>query len=211
MILNPALKAPLVRTLHLLVHIGSLLPLLWLIFVALPQGRLGGDPVQGLTHFLGKGAIHLLYLTLAVSPLARTLKVGQLLRLRRPLGLWSFAWASLHFLVWLALDLQFHWLLIGDEILQRGYLLLGFVMWLVLLALAVTSIPRLMRAMKRHWKRLHSFIYLAAILAPIHFWWSVKSGWIEPLIYLLVALFLLWLRYEQILRPFKRSSSSIRK
>lgn len=206
MAINPALKLPIARSLQVLVHVGAFLPLLWLIFIALPQGRLGGDPVQGLTHFLGKGAIHLLYLTLCVSPLARKLKIGQLLRLRRPLGLWCFVWASFHFYVWLELDLQFHWALIGEEIIRRGYLLLGFVMWLVLLALAITSIPRLMRAMKRHWKRLHSFIYLTAILAPIHFWWSVKSGWIEPLLYLLVALFLLWLRYERVFRPLARST-----
>lgn len=207
--INPALKLPLARSLHILVHVGSLLPLLWLIFIALPQGRLGGDPVQGLTHFLGKGAIHLLYLTLCVSPLARALKIGQLLRSRRPLGLWCFAYASLHFYVWLALDLQFHWTMIGEEIIQRGYLLLGFIIWLVLLALAITSVPRLMRAMKRYWKRLHSFIYLTAILAPIHYWWSVKSGWIEPLLYLLVAFYLLGLRYRQVFRP--RAGSAVRK
>lgn len=201
--INPAIKLPLARSLQLLVHIGAILPLIWLVFVGLPEGRLGGDPVQGLIHYLGKGAIHLLYLTLLVSPLARKLKVAQLVRLRRPLGLWCFVWASLHFYIWMALDLQFYWTLIGSEIVQRKYLLLGFAIWLILLALAVTSIPRLMRAMRRSWKRLHSFIYLAAILAPIHFWWSVKSGWIEPMLYLVVALLLLWLRYEQILRRLR--------
>lgn len=200
--LSPSIKRPLVRGLQLLVHLGALLPLVWLILVALPQGRLGGDPVQGLTHYLGMGAIRLLYLTLCVSPLARRLKVGQLMRLRRPLGLWCFVWASLHFYVWLALDLQFYWALIGTEIVQRKFLLLGFAMWLILLAQAITSIPRLMRAMKRNWRRLHSLIYPVALMAPIHFWWSVKSGWIEPLLYFLMALLLLWLRYEQILRPF---------
>lgn len=202
--INPAIKLLLARSLHVLVHVGALLPLVWLVLVALPQGLLGGDPVQGLTHYLGKGAIHLLYLTLCVSPLARRLKLGQLMRLRRPLGLWCFVWASLHFYVWIALDLQFYWSLIGAEIVQRTFLLVGFTVWLILLALAVTSIPRLMRAMRRHWRRLHSLIYPAAVLAPIHFWWSVKSGWIEPLLYLLAALLLLWLRYGQILMLFRR-------
>lgn len=200
----PKRKLIVAKTLQVAVHIGSLLPLIWL-FLAIPQGKLGGDPVQELTHFLGKGAIHLLYLTLAVTPVAKWLKMGQLIRLRRPLGLWCFAWASLHFSVWIVLDLQFYWSLIGEEILERNYLLVGFSAWLILLALAVTSIPRIMRAMKTRWKKLHNWIYLVAVLAPIHFMWSVKSGLIEPGIYLAVAVFLLWLRRDRLLRPMRRS------
>ncbi|MGQ9426804.1 protein-methionine-sulfoxide reductase heme-binding subunit MsrQ [Gilvimarinus sp. F26214L] len=196
-------KTTLPRTLHILVHLGSLAPLLWLLLAGLPGGRLGGDPVQELTHFLGKGAIHLLYLTLAVTPLARALKLGRLLRLRRPLGLWCFAWASLHFAVWLVLDLQFYWGLIGQEIVERNYLLVGFAAWLILLALAVTSIPRLMRAMKQRWKTLHSWIYVVAILAPVHYLWAVKSGVVQPGLYLLVAVGLLWLRRDRILLPLR--------
>jgi sulfoxide reductase heme-binding subunit YedZ len=195
-------KPLIARTLHLAVHLGSLLPLVWL-FLAIPQGRLGGDPVQELTHFLGKGAIHLLYLSLCVTPLARTLRMGQLLRLRRPLGLWCFAYASLHFAVWIVLDLQFYWGLIGQEIVERNYLLVGFLAWVILLALAITSIPRIMRAMKTRWKKLHNWIYLVAVLAPIHFLWSVKSGIIEPGIYLAIALFLLWLRRDRLLKPIR--------
>jgi len=192
------------RALQVLVHLGSLAPLLWLLFVALPGGLLGGDPVKELTHFLGKGAIHLLYLSLCVTPLARWLRFGALLRVRRPLGLWCFAWASLHFFVWLSLDLQFYWSLIGSEIVERTYLLVGFAAWLILLALAITSVPRLMRAMKQRWKTLHSFIYVVAILAPVHYLWAVKSGILQPGIYLAFALFLLWLRRQRIANLLKR-------
>ncbi len=194
--------APLVAGLQVLVHIGSLLPLVWLLW-ALSQGWLGGDPVQELTQFLGKGAIHLLFLTLCVSPLARALKTPRLIRLRRPLGLWCFAWASLHFSIWLVLDLQFHWGLIAAEIVERNYLLVGFTTWVILLALAVTSVPRLMRAMRGSWKKLHNWIYLVALLAPLHYLWAVKSGLIEPLIYFAIALVLLWLRRESLLKMLR--------
>lgn len=195
-------KTVVARTLHLAVHLGAVIPLLWLL-LAIPQGRLGGDPVQELTHFLGKGAIHLLLLSLCVTPLAKKLKMGQLLRLRRPLGLWCFAWASLHFAVWIVLDLQFYWGLIGQEIIERNYLLVGFTAWLILLALAVTSIPKIMRAMKSRWKKLHNWIYLVAVLAPVHYLWAVKSGIIEPGIYLAIALVLLWFRKDRLLKPTK--------
>ena len=38
----------------------------------------------------------------------------------------------------------------------------------------------------------------------MHYWWSVKSGWQEPLIYLLLAMALLWPRREKLLRPWRQ-------
>lgn len=178
-------------------HIGSALPLLWL-FYAVNAGLMGGDPVKELIHFLGIGALRLLLLTLLVSPLAQWRSTGKLNRLRRPLGLWCFTWASLHFTSWLALDLAFDWSLIGGELIERSYILLGFMAWILLLALALTSIPKLMRLMGKHWKRLHGFAYVVLLLGCWHFWWSVKSGWMEPALYLAAALFLLLLRRRKV-------------
>ncbi|MCQ3830168.1 protein-methionine-sulfoxide reductase heme-binding subunit MsrQ [Microbulbifer elongatus] len=192
-------KKPAASGLQVAVHIGALLPLLWLS-VAITDGRLGGDPVKELIHYLGMGAIRLLLLTLLVSPLAKAVHVGQLNRLRRPLGLWCFAWATLHFAAWLALDLGLDWSLIGAELVKRTYILLGFSAWLVLLMLAVTSIPALLKQMGRNWKKLHGLLYLVVILACWHFWWSVKSGWIEPAVYTAVALALLAWRYQAVAR-----------
>ncbi|WP_226666644.1 protein-methionine-sulfoxide reductase heme-binding subunit MsrQ [Microbulbifer aggregans] len=203
---SAAWRKPLALALQVAVHIGAALPLLWL-FYAINAGRLGGDPVVELIHYLGLGTLRLLLLTLLISPLARWLGYGQLNRLRRPLGLWAFAWASLHFSAWMALDLGFDWSLIGSELVKRTYILLGFSAWLMLLALAITSLPALMRRMGKSWKKLHRLLYVVVLLACWHFWWSVKSGWIEPAIYLCVALLLLLWRREGVsrwLRSFKR-------
>ena len=188
--------------LRALVHLGALGSLLWLGY-AVPAGLLGGDPVQGLTHYLGKGALHLLLLTLLVSPLAKRWRQGQLIKLRRPLGLWCAVWAGLHFMVWLGLDLQFDWGLIGGELIKRSYIVVGAIALLLLLALGITSIPALLRAMGPSWQRLHNWIYAVALLVPVHYWWSVKSGWQEPLIYLLLALALLWPRRDKLLKPWR--------
>lgn len=188
-----------VRLLQLGVHVGSALPLIWL-FWALPAGKLGGDPVPELIHYLGLGGLRLLMLTLLVSPLARWFSNPLLNRLRRPLGLWAFVWVTLHFSAWLGLDLAFSWSLIGREIVKRSYILIGFTVWLVLLALSVTSVPGLVRKMGRKWKSLHRLIYPAVILSCIHFWWSLKSGWIEPFIYLILAIALIALRNQMIRR-----------
>ncbi|MGY3886855.1 protein-methionine-sulfoxide reductase heme-binding subunit MsrQ [Aeromonas aquatica] len=189
--------------LRALVHLGSLGFLLWLGY-AVPAGLLGGDPIQGLTHYLGKGALHLLLLTLLVSPLAKRWRQGQLIKLRRPLGLWCAAWAGLHFMVWLGLDLQFDWRLIGGELVKRNYIVVGAVALLLLTALSLTSIPALLRAMGPSWQRLHNWINAVALLVPIHYWWSVKSGWQEPLIYLLLACALLVPRRDKLLRPWRQ-------
>ena len=185
-----------------LVHIIAFAFLLWLGY-AVPAGLLGGDPVQGLTHYLGKGALHLLLLTLLVSPLAKRFRLGQLMGLRRPLGLWCFTWALLHFMVWLGLDLQFDWRLIGGELVKRSYIVVGAIALLLLLALSISSIPRLLRAMGPGWQKLHNWIYAVALLVPVHYWWSVKSGWVEPAIYFLVALTLLWPRRDKLLKPWR--------
>lgn len=192
-----------INLLRALVHLASLGFLLWLGY-AVPAGLLGGDPVQGLTHYLGKGALRLLLLTLLVSPLAKRLRQGQLVKLRRPLGLWCATWALLHFMVWLGLDLQFEWRLIGGELVKRTYIVLGASALLLLLALAITSIPALLRLMGPSWQKLHNWIYAVALLVPIHFWWSVKSGWLEPFIYLLLACTLLAARRDKLLRPWRQ-------
>ncbi len=186
------------------IHAGAAAPLIWLSW-AIPSGRLGGDPVEELTHFLGMGALRLLLLTLCLTPLAKNLRLrgiksSDLMRLRRPLGLWCFAWASLHFAVWLSLDLQFQWSFIGAEIIKRKYLLVGFVAWLVLSALAITSIPKLQRAMGASWKKLHRWIYPVAVLVPLHFLWSVKSGLFEPGLYIVMTACLLWFRRKLFIR-----------
>lgn len=203
---TPILRNHLATILHIAVHLGALFPLLWL-FIAIPRGDLGGDPVKELIHYLGLGALRLLLLTLLISPLAERLKFGRLNKLRRPLGLWCYTWASLHFAAWLGLDLAFEWGQIGEELVKRTYILIGFTVWLILSSLAVTSIPKIMRRMGRRWKKLHQWIYLAVLLACIHFWWSLKSGWIEPCGYLAIAVFLLWLRRRKLIGLFRERLS----
>ena len=198
-------QAWLYKTIHVAVHVFSLLPLIWL-YAAVTQNRLGGEPLQAIEHYLGIGALRLLLLTLCITPLAKFLKAGRLLRLRRPLGLWCFVWASCHFGIWIVFDLQFYWSQIGAELVQRQYILVGFAAWLILLALAITSIPKILRAMGPTWKKLHNWIYLVVLLACLHFLWSVKSGLFEPLIYLAVTLFLLFSRRDKLLRPLRNKT-----
>ncbi|HCF8212603.1 TPA: sulfoxide reductase heme-binding subunit YedZ, partial [Klebsiella pneumoniae] len=49
----------------------------------------------------------------------------------------------------------------------------------------------------KHWQQLHNFVYLVAILAPIHYLWSVKIISPQPILYAGLALLLLALRYKK--------------
>ncbi|MGL5360607.1 MAG: protein-methionine-sulfoxide reductase heme-binding subunit MsrQ, partial [Shewanella sp.] len=164
-------------------HLIGLVPLVYL-GLRVMSGQAGGDPVQYIIHFTGMGALNALAATLMVSPLAKALKLGLLMQTRRLVGLYVFVYASLHIAAFVSLDLLFAWELFWSEILKRPYILLGATAYLIIAALALTSFKKLMRSMGRHWQRLHAGIYLVALLAPVHFYWSVKSEVIEPSLYL---------------------------
>ena len=162
------------------------------------QGQLSADPVKDIQHFTGRMALKLLLATLLVSPLSRYAKQPMLIRTRRLLGLWCFAWATIHLTSYSLLELGIQNLsLLGQEIVTRPYLLLGFACWLILLALAVTSTQAMQRKLGRRWQLLHNFVYLVAILAPIHFLWSVKIISPQPVIYAGCAIVLLACRYKK--------------
>ncbi|MCQ1060504.1 protein-methionine-sulfoxide reductase heme-binding subunit MsrQ [Photobacterium sp. ZSDE20] len=181
--------------LKVLIHGVSLIFIAQLVYLTL-TGGLGADPIQGISHFTGKAALNTLLLTLCVSPIAKLLKAGMLVRVRRLLGLYCFFWAVLHLTGYVVLDLNFNWSLVLDEIISRPYLTIGAVSWVILFALAVTSTQSIQRRMGKHWQKLHNWVYLATLLVPIHYIWSVKSGLIEPMIYLSISIGLLAFRYK---------------
>lgn len=164
-------------------HLLGMTPIVYLIVLVLADNA-GGDPVQYIIHFTGMGALNALLATLIITPIAKKFRLGVLLQTRRLVGLYVFAYASLHILAFFSLDLLFAWSLLAEEVLKRPYILVGFTAYLLLSALALTSFKSVMRKMGKAWQRLHNWIYLIAILAPIHFYWSVKSEIVEPSIYI---------------------------
>lgn len=178
-------------------HLAGFLPLVWL-FWAGHQGYFSADPAKDIQHFNGRMALKFLLATLLITPLARYAKQPLLIRTRRLLGLWCFAWATLHLTSYTLLELDINNLaLLGSEIINRPYLMLGLISWLVLLALAATSTQYMQRKLGRRWQTLHNFVYLVAILAPIHYLWSVKIISPQPLIYAGLATVLLASRYKK--------------
>ena len=186
-----------------LIHSLAASPLLWLYYQAL-NDRLGADPVEAVIHFTGIGALNLLLITLLTAPLARQVDLPFLLRCRRMLGLYAFVYALCHILNFLLFELQLDMQLFVQELIERSYIIVGMLAFLVLSALAITSINPLRRKMGRHWQSLHNLIYLAAVLVLIHFYWSLKSDITEPLIYFVLFALMMLFRYQKIHRWAKR-------
>jgi sulfoxide reductase heme-binding subunit YedZ len=193
-----------ITALKVALHLAAFLPFVYL-FMAASQGWLSADPAKDIQHFTGRMALKLLLATLLVSPLTRYLKQPLLIRTRRLLGVWCFAWASLHLTSYYLLELGYdHLRLLGSELISRPYLLLGMISWIILFALAITSFQRMQRKLGRRWQTLHNGVYLVAILAPIHYLWSVKVLSPQPLIYALLAILLLGWRYNKLRKLLHR-------
>jgi sulfoxide reductase heme-binding subunit YedZ len=193
-----------ITALKVVLHLAAFLPFVYL-FMAASQGWLSADPAKDIQHFTGRMALKLLLATLLVSPLTRYLKQPLLIRTRRLLGVWCFAWASLHLTSYYLLELGYdHLRLLGSELVSRPYLLLGMISWIILCALAITSFQRMQRKLGRRWQTLHNGVYLVAILVPIHYIWSVKVLSPQPVIYAVLAIALLAWRYNKLRKLLPR-------
>ena len=167
----PKLKVP---GLQLLVHMGALLPLAWLAW-QFSQDNLTANPIREIQLRTGKYALNLLVLSLACTPVNNIFGFKPARRLRRTLGLYTFGYAALHLLVFIGLDYGFNFALIREGIAAKPFALVGLAAFLILLPLAITSTKGWVKRLGKNWSRLHRLLYVAAVLAVLHFIWITKS------------------------------------
>lgn len=162
---------------------AALLPVVRLVLLGL-WDKLGANPIEFITRSSGDWTLYLLCMTLAVTPLRHLTGWNWLISFRRMLGLFTFFYASLHFLTFIWFDHFFDIEEIGKDIVKRPFITVGVTAFLLLLPLAVTSVNVLMKRLGRYWKILHRLIYLIAILALLHFWWmrAGKQNFAEPIL-----------------------------
>lgn len=192
------MRLPKVSLFQVTIHTLALAPLAWIVINAF-QGDLTANPIQNLTQRTGIAALWLLVLSLAATPL-NTLGFHSGLKVRRALGLYAFLYALLHFLVFTGLDYLFDPVLIAGAIIEKRYALAGLGAFLLLLPLAITSTRGWKRRLGKNWKRLHRLVYVAALLAVIHYIWLVKSDVRQPLAFGAAVLLLLMARLPVVRR-----------
>ena len=182
-----------VRLVKPVIFFMALIPFIWLLLKAF-QNDLGPDPAQALSIETGEWTLRFLLLTLAITPFRQIFRMVEIARLRRMIGLFAFFYASIHFLSWMAFILAFRWLAIAEELVERPYITVGFLAYVILFLLGVTSTNSMVRRLGKNWKRLHKFVYAASILAIVHLLWILRTDVTEAVIYGVLLVILLGYR-----------------
>lgn len=192
-----------------LAHLLCLVPLAILLWAALYDG-LGANPVERLTHETGQWTLRFLLLTLSMTPLRQWTGLAAWIRFRRLLGLYTFFYLCCHFMIWFIADHSLDVIAMGEDIIKRPYITLGFSALLLMLPLAITSNQAMIRRLGKKWKSLHQLVYLVLSLGVLHFIWLVKADYLEPTIYAIIAVVLLLHRAGPMKRFSLRSSPAAR-
>ncbi|MBI4497520.1 MAG: sulfoxide reductase heme-binding subunit YedZ [Chloroflexi bacterium] len=176
------------------IFLGALVPLASL-GVRASLGALGANPIAQVENELGLTAFILLMAALACTPAKLLLGWTWQMRVRRELGLFAFFYAALHFLAYLVLDQFFDWDTIVADLAKRPFITVGFAALVLLVPLAFTSTNSWVRRLGyRRWQRLHRLVYVAGVLAAVHFLWRVKIDVSQPLTYAVILAVLLGTR-----------------
>ena len=148
------------------------------------SGGLGANPIQAVLDRLGFWTLTFLALSLVPTPAHDLLGLSWPVRVRRMVGLFAFACATLHLAWYVGVDQFFDLRVLARDVAKRKFMVVGFSAWLLLVPLAVTSTDRWVRRLGfARWKRLHRLVYAAALLGVVHFVWRVKADLRRPSIF----------------------------
>jgi sulfoxide reductase heme-binding subunit YedZ len=167
---------------------------------ALLTGHTSANPLEDVTHATGLWALRALCATLAMTPLRRLTGWNGAIRFRRMLGLFAFFYGTLHFSTYIVLDRFFSvdssngvfaWstlrhlaAAIGEDVLKRPFITVGFTAFALMIPLAATSTAGMIRRLGgKRWQALHRLVYVSAVLGVLHYWWLVKIDIRPPLAY----------------------------
>lgn len=196
-------------------HIG-LLKILVLFLAFLPfiillyefyHDDLGIDPLDRLTRLTGKAALVLLILSLVVTPIRHFLikimiaikaNYGKrlsdwnwIIKIRRTIGVMSFFYVLIHFIIYFWLDQGLDFNNAFYDIKERHFIAVGLTAFILLIPLFLTSTNKMMRLLGKKWRKLHRTVYLIALLAILHYWMLTKVAVYDYVPYVVITLFLL--------------------
>lgn len=144
-------------------------------------------------HVTGEWVMRFLVLVLLATPLARN-GWPRLARYRRMLGLYVWFYATLHLLVFAQVYIGWSGEQLAEELVERPYVLVGFLAWLILVPLGITSAQAIRRKLGKNWRRLHKLTYAVAVLGWLHLLWLSRSDVGDAVIYGGLFVFLLGYR-----------------
>ncbi|MFG6178456.1 protein-methionine-sulfoxide reductase heme-binding subunit MsrQ [Halomonas sp. THAF12] len=185
------------------VFLAALAPLLlWGWQVA--NNAAGPEPGRYLLLNLGLGGLWMLLLTLSLTPLTKLTRWKGFALIRRQLGLWTLAYASLHLLSYALFILGLDWAMLGSELVKRPYIIVGMLALIGLAALGATSNRWAMRKLGKRWKSLHKLAYPILGLILLHFFWGVRADLGEWTLYATVSVLIMATRLPPVARRLPR-------
>jgi sulfoxide reductase heme-binding subunit YedZ len=114
----------------------------------------------------GRWAVRFLLICLAMTPLHRIAGWRQGLKLRKPVGLWAFVFAAIHYADFTKFrPFQLDWISSPNTLYFYYF---GAAALVILTLMALTSTQWAQRLLKKWWKRLHRLVYVAALLGFTH-------------------------------------------
>ncbi len=177
------------------VLLGS--PALYALYL-IATNDLGANPLETLTDHTGQWTLRFLLLGLLITPLRELTGWVSLIRYRRLIGLFASFYATAHMALWLFIDQQLDWRLLLEDVLDRPYITLGFMGWLLLLPLVATSTKGMIKKLGKSWRKLHRAVYAIPLLGIVHYTMSLKADFSLPILYALILALLLsfrvWMR-----------------
>ena len=176
---------------------AGFLPLAWLIYgftsdLLYNTRHFGSNPIKEMEHYTGNWNLRFLAACLAITPAIKLTRQGWLIPYRRIFGLFAFLYIFCHLTIYFVLDVELTWSDLVEDVLERKYITLGMIGFLLLIPLAITSTKGWIRRLgSKRWNAIHRAVYVSAVLGTVHFWMSVKRDITDPLIFALIFAILL--------------------
>ena len=182
-----------------------LLPIGIAIHAYVTQG-FGARPLNDLIHRAGYWALVFLLLSLSVTPLRRIARFGNLIDVRRMIGVGAFFYIATHLTLYIA-DQRYDLGKVASEIVLRLYLTIGFIALVGLAVLAATSTDAMVKRLGgMKWRRLHQIIYVIGLLALIHYFQQTKADVSVPVF---VSGLFTWLMGYRLLAWWRRGEGEL--
>ena len=152
---------------------------LWPIYIIVYQliyNKLGPEPVDRIINHFGEWTLIFVLLTLSMTPLKKITNSLEWIKFRRMLGLFTFFYASIHMLSYVGLDYRFDFEPLINDVLKKKFIFIGFSAWLLLIPLAITSSDKMVRILKKNWKKLHRLVYIDFNFWSFAFYLVIKNN-----------------------------------
>lgn len=170
-----------------IISIVLLLPLVYLAFELFILQSVN-DPIKYIYTVTGSSSIVLLFITTSLS-----LWFKKFVKYRRLIGLFAFFYALLHMVNFLVLDMELDFLFAFEETIDKPFIYLGMISFLILVFMTITSTKKLFKKFNKY----HRLIYIVLILTTIHFVMAQKSIAIYQYVFLLVIAIIVFNKIKQ--------------